>query len=89
MRMHELTLAMKMFSDEVAYVLNNVPLDDPSVHRVFKRLNESIYRLNASEADLYDRVKYVGNFLWAILARWSIVNGQAEEDIIEKMIERI
>lgn len=89
MRMHELTLAMKIFSDEVAYVLNNVPLDDPSVHRVFKQLNESIYRLSASEADLYDRVKYVGNFLWAILARWSIVNGQAEEDIIEKMIERI
>lgn len=89
MRMHELLLAMKMFSDEVAYVLNNVPLDDPSVHRVFKRLNESIYRLRESESDLYDRVKYVGNFLWGILARWDIVNGQAEEDIIEKMIQRI
>lgn len=89
LRMHELLLAMKMFSDEIAYVLNNVPIDDPSVHRVFKRLNESIYRLRASEADLYDRVKYVGNFLWGMLARWDFVVGQAEEDIIKKMIARI
>jgi hypothetical protein len=89
LRMHELQLAMKMFSDEVAYVLNNVPIDDPSVHRVFKRLNESIFRLRESEADLYDRVKYVGNFLWGVLARWSMIEGQIEEDIVEKMISRI
>lgn len=89
MRMHELLLAMKMFSDEVAYVLINVSIDDPSVHRVFKRLNESIFRLRESETDLYDRVKYVGNFLWGILARWNIIEGQVEDDIVEKMIARI
>ena len=89
LRMHELQLAMKMFSDEVAYVLNNVPIDDPSVHRVFKRLNESIFRLRESEADLYDRVKYAGNFLWGILARWNMIDGQVEDDIVEKMITRI
>lgn len=89
LRMHELLLAMKMFSDEVAYVLNNVPIDDPSVHRVFKRLNESIFRLRESEVDLYDRVKYVGNFLWGILARWDIIEGQVEDDIVEKMIALI
>ena len=89
LRMHELQLAMKIFSDEVAYVLNNVPIDDPSVHRVFKRLNESIFRLRESEADLYDRVKYVGNFLWGILTRWSMIKGQVEDDIVEKMIARI
>lgn len=89
LRMHELSLAMKMFAEEVAYVMNNVPIDDPSVHRVFKRLNESMFRLRESEADLYDRVKYVGNFLWGVLARWSIVEGQVEEDIIEKTIARI
>jgi hypothetical protein len=89
LRMHELHLAMKMFADEVAYVLNNVPIDDPSVHRVFKRLNESIFRLRESETDLSDQVKYVGNFLWGILARWSLVEGLLEDDIVEKMITRI
>lgn len=89
MRMHEILLAMKMFSDEVAYILNNVSIDDPSVNRAFKRLNESIFRLRESETDLYDRVKYVGNFLWRILARWNIIEGQVEDDIVEKMIARI
>lgn len=89
LRMHELHLAMKMFADEVAYVLNNVAIDDPHVHRVFKRLNESIFRLRESETDLYDQVKYVGNFLWGVLARWSLVEGQLEDDIVEIMITRI
>jgi len=89
LRMHELHLAMKMFADEVAYVLNNVAIDDPHVHRVFKRLNESIFRLRESETDLYDQVKYVGNFLWGVLARWSLVEGQLEDDIVEKIITRI
>lgn len=89
LRMHELHLAMKMFSDEVAYVLNNVPIDDPSVHRVFKRLNENIFRLRESETDLYNQVKYVGNFLWGVLARWSMIEGQLEDDIVERMIARI
>ena len=89
LRMHELLFAMKMLSNEVAYVLNNVPFDDPSVHGVFKRLNESIFRLRESDTDLYDRVNHVGNFLWALLARWDIIKGQLEEDIIEKMIRHI
>lgn len=89
LRMQELLFAMKMFSNEIAYILNNVPIDDPLVHRVLKRLNESIYRLSESEVDLYDRVKYVGNFLWRLLARWNFIEGQVEEDIIEKIISRI
>lgn len=87
--MHELLFAMKIFSREVEYVLNNVPIDDPAVHRVFKRLNESIFRLGESDADTYERVKSVGRFLWGVLARWDFIAGQAEDDIIEKMISRI
>ncbi len=89
LRMSELLIAMKMFSSEVEYVLNNVPIDDPSIHSVLKRLSENIFRLQESEADPYDRVKYVGSFLWKILARWNNMEGQVEDDIIEKMIARI
>lgn len=89
LRMQELHLAMKMLSDEVAYVLNNVPIDDPSVHRVFKLLNENISRLSESATDLHSQVKYVGNFLWGILARWSMIEGHLEDDIVERMIARI
>ncbi|MFT3929208.1 MAG: hypothetical protein QM709_02820 [Spongiibacteraceae bacterium] len=89
MRMHELLLAMRIFSDEVAYVINNVAIDDPTAHRMFRGLSESIYRLQESEADLYDRVKSFGGSLWGILARWNFIDGQLEEDVIEKMINRI
>jgi len=89
LRMHELSLAMKIFANEVAYLLNNVSIDDPVIHRVLKQLNESIIRQTELGGDLHDRVKSVGNFLWTILARWNFVEGQAEDDIIEKIIERI
>lgn len=87
--MKELLLAMNIFSKEVEYVLSNLPIDDPSIHRVFKGLNESIDRLKESEFDLYDRVKHVANFLWQILARWNHIEGHVEEDVIEKMIAHI
>ena len=88
-RMRELSLALQMLSDEVAYVLNNVPVQDPSVHRFFKALNENVYRLNHSGADPYDQVKHVGGFLWGILARWSFVDGQRDTDIVQEMIGRL
>ncbi len=89
LRMHELSLAMKIFANEVAYLLNNLSIDDPVIYDMLKQLNESIFRQKESGGDLYDQVKSVGNFLWTVLAKWSFVEGQAEDDIIEQMIERI
>ena len=88
-RMHELQLAMTVFADHVAFAMSSVPVDDPDAHRVLLRLRENIFRLNNSETDLYDRVKHVGGFLWSILARWSIIEGQLQDDIIDRMIARI
>ena len=87
--MYELHLAMKIFSDEVSYVLNNVPINDPSVHCLLRRLNENMFRLTNSETDLYDQVKSVSNFLWQILSSWNIAEGQLEDDIVQRMIARI
>lgn len=84
-----LMLAMKIFSNEVEYVLNNVSIDDPTIHQVLKRLNENIIRLQEAEVDEYTKVRHVEAFLWQILARWNIIEGQLEEDIIKKMISRI
>lgn len=88
-RMHELTLALQLLSDEVTYVLNNLPIQDESVHAFLKNLNENVYRLQHSEADIYNQVKYVSNFLWSILARWSFVGGQREDDALQKVIDRL
>lgn len=88
-RMRELSVALQMLSDEVVYVLNNVSIQDPSVHQFFKSLNENVYRINNSGADRYDQVKHVGGFLWGILARWNIIDGQREADVVQEMIDRL
>lgn len=88
-RMHELLLELEIFADEIAYVLNNANISDPQIHRFFKTLKENIYRLNHSTVYTYDQVKYVGQFLWSVLARWSFIDGQLEDDIIQTTIDRL
>lgn len=89
LRRQELVLELEVFSDEVAYVLNNVNIHDERVHRLFKVLKENIYRLNHSQADTYDHVKDLGRFLWGVFARWNFVDGQRETDVIQETIERL
>jgi len=88
-RIDDLLLEMELFSSEVAYVLNNVSIQDSKVHAFFKRLSEHIYRLKNASVYSYDQVKYLGGFLWEIHARWSIIDGQRENDVIEDMIASI
>lgn len=87
-RMRELVLELEIFADEVGYVLNNANIQDIKVHRLFKVLKENIYRLH-SNVHTDEQVKYVGRFLWEVLARWSFVDGQSENDIIQETIERL
>ena len=88
-RIDELLLELELFASEVSYVLNNVNIQDPKVHSFFKRLSENIYRLKNSTVYSYDQVKYLGNFLWVIHARWSIIDGQLEDDVIHEMIDAL
>lgn len=88
-RIDELLLELELFASEVSYVLNNVNIQDPKVHSFFKRLSENIYRLKNSTVYSYDQVEYLGNFLWGIHARWSIIDGQREEDVIQDMIDAL
>jgi hypothetical protein len=88
-RIDDLLLELELFAGEVAYVLNNVSIQDAEVHSFFKRLNEHIYRLKNASVYSYDHVKYLGGFLWEIHARWSIIDGQRNEDVIQDMIDTL
>ena len=88
-RMHDLLFELELLASEVTYVLNNVPIKDAQVHRSLKLLNENIFRLKNSSVYSDDQVKYVGNFLWGILARWSFIDGQRQDDFIEEMIKKV
>jgi hypothetical protein len=85
----DLLFEMELLATEVTYVLNNVPLQDEQVHRSLKLLNEQVHRLRNSSVYSADPVKYVGNFLWGILARWSFIEGQRNDDFIEELIKKL
>ena len=85
-RMSELLLELEVFSQEVAYLLNHVNIQDPEVHAFFKRLNEHIYRLKNAKVYSYDLVKYMGGFLWELNSNWNFITGYQKEDPIAKMI---
>jgi hypothetical protein len=80
---------LELLAMEVSYVVSAVDIPEQRVHDFFKRLSENIYRLKHTSVFSYDQVKYLGRFLWGILARWDFIVGQQEDDIIETMIRRI
>jgi hypothetical protein len=88
-RMDDLLLEMEMLADEVRYVLNKVDIDDASVHAAFKNLCAQILRLRSHGVYSHDPVKYVGQFVWGVLAQWSFIDGQMEADPIQKLIDSI
>ena len=85
----DLLFEMEILASEVAYILNNVPIHDESVHRSMKLLKENIHRLRHSTVYSSDPAKNVGNFLWGILARWSFIDGQRQDDFVELTIAKI
>lgn len=87
--LNDLIVEIELLANEISYVLNNINIDDDEVHSFFKRLSTHVYKLRRSTVYTYDHVKYLGNFIWEILARWSIISGQRKEDIVQEMIDRI
>jgi hypothetical protein len=88
-RMSELILELEIFADEVGYVLNAVAIQDANVHRILKSLKEHVYRLNHSTVYTGDQVKYVGQFLWEVLAHWDFIEGYRERDYIQDAIDSL
>ena len=88
-RLNDVIVEIEMLSNEVAYVLNNAVVSDPQAHAFFKRLLVHVHKLRNLSVCQGDPVKYLGIFLWCILARWSEVKGQLQDDAIQDMIEKL
>ncbi|AXY42575.1 hypothetical protein [Halomonas sp. JS92-SW72] len=80
---------MDLLSDEFRYVLNNIEISDQELIAFIKRLLNYVYRLKHSPTFTGDEVKYLGGFIWEIMASWSTIDGQRDFDLIERMIRRI
>lgn len=79
---------MEIFMNEVAYVLNNVDINDPEVFAFFKRLSQAVYQLKNSTLG-YDEIKPLESFIWQILGGFSLVDGRRNYDIVKTMINKI
>jgi hypothetical protein len=87
--LNDIIVEIELLQNEVSYVLNNVDIGDEKIHSFLKRLSTNVHKLKNSSVYTADHVKYLGNFLWGILAQWSFIDGQREDDIIEIMISKI
>ncbi len=87
--LQDLILEIDIFANEVASVVAKVEFDDSDPLAFFKRLTHHVQRLRNASVYSYDQVKYLGNFIWEVMALWSIIDGQRKEDIVDSMISRI
>ncbi len=87
--LQDLVLEIDLFANEVASVVAKIEFDDSEPLSFFKRLTHHVQRLRNASVYSDDQVKYLGNFVWEIMALWSIIDGQRKEDIVETMIGRI
>ena len=87
--LNELLVEIEILSDGVSYILNNVTISDRTVFEFFIRFSGHVYQLKHSPIYTDDHVKYLGRFIWGILAQWSFIDGQRQDDIVQKMISQI
>jgi len=84
----DLLVTLEIFRNEVAYVLNNVNINDPEVFAFLKRLSQAVYSLkNSSFKD--DEIKEFEHFVWQLFGGFSLAEGCKDHDIIKIMINKI
>ena len=84
----DLLVALEIFMNEVAYVLNNTDINDPEVFAFFKRLSHAVYSLKNSTLG-YDEIKPLEHFIWELFGGFSLIDGCRDYDVVKKMINKI
>lgn len=85
----DLYVEFQLLSDEISFVLNNIDIDDDRVASFFHNFFSHTYRLRNSSVFSEDQAKYFGNFLWEIMAQYSMIDGQRKKDPILSAINQI
>jgi hypothetical protein len=87
-RMNEILVELAILRAEVSFVLTKIEIRDEQVLAFFKNMSSTMYRLEHGDCE-YDDVKSMMQFMWQLFAGWSWVKGYAEEDVVQKLIEKI
>jgi len=84
----DLFVEIDLLIQQVTYALNNLYIKDHESLRFLTRFTQHTYRLRNANVYAHDPVKYLGGFLWAVMAGWcNKQEGYRSEDIIEKSIQ--
>jgi hypothetical protein len=84
----EIIFELNKFSNEISFFLNNVETIDQQVLDVFYEVQTHIADLINSYTYKYDPAKYIGNYLYELMAGWSMLSGDVKYDLYEKMIKQ-
>lgn len=89
--LREMLSELAILRDEISFVLNNVEIYDKQVFAFFKNLSQIIYRLELSdfETDDSDDFKSLMSFIWQMFAGWSWIEGYAEVDVVQSIIDKV
>lgn len=86
----DLFVEIDLLIQQVTYALNNMYIKDHESLRFLTRFTQHTYRLRNANVYAHDPVKYLGGFLWAVMAGWcNKREGYRSEDIIEKSIQSL
>ncbi len=83
-----LLVSLEIFMNEVAYVLNNIDINEPEAFAFFKRLSQAVYQLKNSTLG-YDEFKPLESFILQILGGYDFATGRRDYDIVKKMIDKM
>jgi hypothetical protein len=82
-------LEMKIFHNDVSYVLNNVSFDNRDAHERFVILNENLFRLTQNYSSKDEHEKSITTFIRSLFAQISVVDGVLDRDVMQEMIDSI
>lgn len=81
-------LEFEAFKESTGYVLNNIEFNQPDSFEFFHHFNKQIVLLK-NITDDYDEIKSFSRFLWSLFAGWCWIEGYAEKDRFQEMIDSI
>ena len=87
--LEDLYVEIDLLVQQVNYALNNIQINNDEALQFLTRFSQYTYRLRNTEVYSHDPIKYVGGFLWDIMAGYSIIDGYRDEDIVEKSIGQL
>ena len=76
----------ELFSQQINSALGKINTDNTKSLRILTRVSQESFRRKNLDVYSVDPVKYIGQYVFEILAMWNTVDGAMEKDFIENAI---